>query len=126
MRSLILSLSILIVVGCQTYTPVVDPQSVSTEKEDKYYRDQAECKALASQSTGGARSVARDTVVGGAVGTGTGALIGTIAGDTVEGLAYGAVIGGLAGGARGVYQNNKEYETVYRNCMKARGYDVLN
>lgn len=126
MRNFILLLSMLILIGCQTYTPVVDPQSVSPEKDDKYYRDQAECKALASQSTGGARFVARDTVVGGAVGTGTGALIGTIAGDTGKGLAYGAVIGGLAGGARGVYQSNKEYETVYRNCVKQRGYDVLN
>jgi len=60
------------------------------------------------------------------VGAGSGTLIGLIAGDTVKGLALGSVIGGLAGGTKGVYESNKDFETIYRNCMRARGYDVLN
>ena len=110
--------------GCQTYTPVIDPGSV--QNSDRYYRDQAECRAIAKQGAPNWKNTAKDTVVGGAVGTGTGALIGTIAGDTVSGLAYGAVIGGLAGGAKGVYDSEKGYEEIYRNCMRGRGYNVLN
>ena len=34
--------------GCQTYTPVIDPGSV--QNSDRYYRDQAECRAIAKQA----------------------------------------------------------------------------
>lgn len=124
MKKILLIISTLAVLGCQTYTPVVDPASV--RNDDKYYRDQAECRAIAQQGAPNWKNTAKDTVVGGAVGTGAGALIGTIAGDTVSGLAYGAVIGGLAGGAKGVYDSEKGYEQIYRNCMRGRGYNVLN
>lgn len=127
MKKTLSILSLLVVfgiVGCQTYTPVIDPGSV--RNSDRYYRDQAECRAIAKQGAPGWKDTAKDTVVGGAVGTGTGALIGAIAGDAVKGLAYGAVIGGVAGGAKGVYDSEKGYEQIYRNCMIGRGYNVLN
>ncbi len=122
---IILSLIMLTaVLGCQTYTPVIDPGSV--RNDDRYYRDQAECRAIAERGAPGWKDTARDTAVGGAVGTGTGALIGAIAGDTVTGLAIGAVVGGVAGGARGVYRSETGFEEIYRNCMRGRGYNVLN
>ncbi|HKQ32270.1 MAG TPA: hypothetical protein VJV40_03625, partial [Thermodesulfobacteriota bacterium] len=95
MKRIAFLITMLALVGCQTYNPVVDPKSVGNG--DAYYRDQAECRAIAQQGAPNWKNTAKDTVVGGAVGTGTGALIGTIAGNTVAGLAYGAVIGGLAG-----------------------------
>ena len=112
------------VLGCQTYTPVVDPQSV--RNGDRYYRDQAECRAIAKQGAPNWKNTAKSTVIGGGVGAGTGALIGAIAGNVGAGLAYGAVIGGVAGGARGVYECEKGYDDIYRNCMRGRGYNVLN
>lgn len=112
--------------ACASYNPVVDPRSISPEKEDRYYRDRAECRALAKENSGDWKSVAKDTVVGGAVGAGTGSLIGVIAGNTVKGLALGSVIGGVAGGAKGVYDSEKGFETIYKNCMRGRGYNVLN
>ena len=124
MKKILLIVSTIAVLGCQTYTPVVDPASV--RNDDKYYRDQAECRAIAQQGAPNWKNTAKDTVVGGAVGTGAGALIGTIAVNTVSGLAYGAVIGGLAGGAKGVYDSEKGYEQIYKNCMRGRGYNVLN
>ncbi|MGH7851071.1 MAG: glycine zipper domain-containing protein [Thermodesulfobacteriota bacterium] len=124
MKKIAFLITVAALLGCQTYNPVVDPQS--TGNSDAYYRDQAECKAIAQQGAPGWKNTAKDTVVGGAVGTGTGALIGTIAGNTVAGLAYGAVIGGLAGGAKGVYDSEQGYEQIYRNCMIGRGYNVLN
>ncbi len=126
MRNVLLILLAITLFGCQTYTPVVDPRAVSPENEDRYYRDQAECRAIAKGNADGWESAAKDTVVGAGVGTGTGALLGAIFGDAVTGLAAGAVIGGLAGGAKGVYKSEKSYERLYRNCMKGRGYNVLN
>jgi outer membrane lipoprotein SlyB len=118
---LVLTLAVL---GCQTYTPVVDPGSV--RNDDRYYRDQAECKAIAKQGAPGWKDTAKDTAIGGGVGAGTGALIGAIAGNAGAGLAYGAVIGGVAGGAKGIYSSEKGFNEIYRNCMRGRGYNVLN
>ena len=116
--------SVIALLGCQTYTPVVDPGNV--QNGDRYYRDQAECRAIAKQGAPGWKDTAKDTAIGGGVGAGTGALIGAIAGDAVKGLAFGAVIGGVAGGAKGIYDSEKGYEQIYRNCMIGRGYNVLN
>ncbi len=124
MNKIIFALSILIFFSCASYTPVVDPQNV--RNQDRYYRDQAECKNIASQNTSTTKNVAKGTVIGGAVGAGTGTLLGVITGHTVTGLAAGAVIGGVAGGAKGAYDSDKNYETIYRNCMRGRGYNVLN
>ena len=49
--------------GCKTYSPVIDPRSVGNE--DAYYRDQAECKAIAQQASPGWKDTAKDTVTGG-------------------------------------------------------------
>ena len=116
--------SVIALLGCQTYTPVIDPGSV--QSGDRYYRDQAECRAIAKQGAPGWKDTAKDTALGGGVGAGPGALIGAIAGDAVKGLAFGAVIGGVAGGAKGIYDSEKGYEQIYRNCMTGRGYNVLN
>jgi uncharacterized protein YcfJ len=124
MRKHLFIFSVIILLSCASYTPVVDTQNV--KNQDKYYRDQAECKTIASQNTSTAKNVAKDTVIGGAVGAGTGTLLGVITGNTVTGLAMGSVIGGVAGGAKGAYDSNKNYETIYRNCMRGRGYNVLN
>jgi len=113
--------------ACQTYTPVIDPRSVDAESEGKYYRDQAECRALAKQSNPQGQEVAKDTVIGAGVGAGAGALIGLITGGGAgKGALLGTVIGGVAGGAKGVHGTEKGYEQVYRNCMNGRGWNVLN
>ena len=52
--------------------PVIDPASI--KNQDKYYRDNAECKALAKDNKGGVGTVAKDTAIGAGVGAGTGAL----------------------------------------------------
>lgn len=124
MRKIIFLFSILFLSSCAAYNPVVDPQSVRDTA--RYNRDAAECRALASRNTDTATSVAKDSLIGGAIGAGAGTLFGVIAGDTIKGLATGAVVGGLAGGAKGGYESDREYETIFRNCMRGRGYNVLN
>ncbi len=124
MRAFLAVMAVTLFSACATYSPVVDPHSVRSD--DKYYRDRAECRALADANTSAVKSAGKDALIGGAVGTGTGALIGAIAGSAAKGLAYGAVIGGVAGAGKGLYESNKNYEQIYRNCMRGRGYNVLN
>ncbi len=104
--------------------PVIDPASI--KNQDKYYRDNAECQALAKDNKGGVGSVAKDTAIGAGVGAGTGALLGAISGSTAKGLGIGAVVGGVAGGGTSIYKNQKTYDEIYKNCMRGRGYRVLN
>jgi len=94
--------------------PVVDPASI--KNQDKYYRD----------NKGGAGNVAKNTAIGAGVGAGTGALLGVIGGSVGKGLAIGAVVGGVAGGGTSIYKNHKNYDEIYKNCMRGRGYRVLN
>ncbi len=107
-----------------TADPVVDPSTI--RNQDKYYRDNAECKALAKENKGGVGNVAKDTAIGAGVGAGTGALLGAIGGGVGKGLGIGAVVGGVAGGGMSVYKNHKSYDEIYKNCMRGRGYRVLN
>ena len=104
--------------------PVVDPLSI--KNQDKYYRDNAQCKAIAKDNKGGVGKVAKDTAIGAGVGAGTGALLGAIGGGVGKGLGIGAVVGGVAGGGMSVYKNHKSYDQIYKNCMRGRGYRVLN
>ena len=104
--------------------PVIDPASI--KNEDKYYRDNTECKAIAKGGKKGAGNVAKDTVIGAGVGAGTGALLGVIGGKAGKKAGIGAVVGGVAGGGMSVYKNQKEYDEIYKNCMRGRGYRVLN
>jgi uncharacterized protein YcfJ len=124
MKKTISLFSILILSSCAGYSPVVDPQSISNHA--KYDRDVAECREVAKSNTDTGKSVAKHGIIGGAIGTGTGALLGLIGGNTVRGLATGAVIGGVAGGVTGGYEGEREYEAIFRNCMRGRGYNVLN
>ena len=130
MKNLLLILISFVFVGllaaCQTYTPVIDPGAVNQQNEGKYYKDQAQCQAIAKQSNPQVKETAKDTAIGAGVGAGTGALIGVITGSAGKGALLGTVIGGVAGGAKGVYSTEKGYEQVYRNCMICRGWHVLN
>jgi outer membrane lipoprotein SlyB len=119
-------LSILFLISA-TYVwaePVVDPASI--KNQDKYYSDRSECTRLAKNNSGDWKNAAKDTVIGAGVGAGTGALIGAIGGSVGKGAGIGAVIGGVGGGGRAVYKSNKNYNSIYRNCMRDRGYKVLN
>jgi len=125
MRILFYLFSLLILASSYALSdPVVDPASV--KNEDKFYRDRAECRSIAKNNTNKWGSAAKDTVIGAGVGAGTGALIGAISGSAGKGAGIGAIVGGVGGGGRAVYKSNKNYDTLYRNCMRDRGYKVLN
>ena len=86
----------------------------------RYSQDLAECGGYADEvqvAADTARSAGRGIVVGGAIG----AII-----DGADAAARGAGIGGVAGGAKGLVRAEHEQERVVKNCMRGRGYRVLN
>lgn len=97
--------------------PIVDMKNVDRAQ---YEIDLAECRELAEQVAVGERAVA-----GAAAGAVVGGLVGAAAGDS--GTAQrSAGVGATLGGARGTGDALRERQTVVRNCLRNRGYAVLN
>lgn len=99
-----------------TYQPVVDMKGV---KAEKYQRDLMECRNYAMQIDPANQAIA-GALIGAALGA---ALTGTI--DDSYALT-GAGAGAVSGAAAGVGKGAQDQVTVINNCMKGRGYKVLN
>ena len=85
-----------------------------------YYQDLLEYRNYASQANTGSK-VAGKTISGAVIG----GAIGAITGDS--GTAKRAAgVGGLLGAVKGSSQASREKQRVVRNCLKGRGYRVLN
>lgn len=97
--------------------PIVDMQGVSLAQ---YNNDLTDCRIYADEVEAG-RQVARNTVGGAVVGGAIGAVVGDS--DTAQ-RAAGA--GAVLGAARSVGGVMRERERVTRNCLRGRGYRVLN
>jgi len=109
--------------GCAGPSPyeyagvIIDRKGVDMAQ---YRIDLAECRSYAAEVDVAGRTVntaARGAVVGGAIG----AIVG--GGDAA---ARGAGVGAVAGGAKGVASGEREQEQVVKNCIRGRGYRVLN
>lgn len=89
----------------------------------QYQRDLADCKGIsyAARSDEGRRGVTR--AAGGAL---LGGALGAIIGDTSSAAAAGAGAGAVLGGVSGVGSANVEADRVAKNCLRGRGYRVLN
>lgn len=97
--------------------PIVDLQGVDPAA---YERDRAECEQYAAQV-----GVAERTAAGAAVGAAVGAAAGAVLGNsrTAE---RGAGVGAIGGGVRGAASGVRERRQVLHNCLRGRGYRVLN
>lgn len=109
-------LSLFTLSGCARNSKIiVDPKGIDM---GQYHADLAECRQLAEQvesKTGGG-------IIGGAA---IGAVVGEIVGGgdrTRIGTQLGALKGGLRGGAATRHERTK----VVKNCLRNRGYHVLN
>ncbi len=120
MRKIILCtvlLSLVTLGGCATrkHDIVIDPKGVDM---GNYSQDLAECKQISRQV---------DSKVGKrAVG---GAIIGGVAGEIIgnkNSTKNGAKLGALGGGLRGAAATKRERTRVVKNCLRRRGYAVLN
>jgi hypothetical protein len=112
-KPLLLLVLALGVVGCvnqNTWRPTVDP-----------YNDPN------SASSGNvAGETAKGTAIGAGVGAAAGAIIGAIAGVPGTGAAIGAAAGGTAGGGYKAVESSDQFKTVFKNCMRERGHNVLD
>jgi outer membrane lipoprotein SlyB len=84
-----------------------------------YQENLTECESYAQQVKVGektAKGTASGAVVGGAVGAVSHHR------DTAEGAAIGAITGGVAGLSEG----ERDQVRVVKNCLRGRGYHVLN
>ena len=102
--------------GCSSAPgPIIDTKGVDMAK---YRADLADCEGYAEQvqiETG----VAKGAAGGAAVGAATGAILGKDVGEY-------AGVGAVAGGAKSAVRGDREKSTVVKNCMRYRGYRVLN
>ena len=120
MNKLVLSLIVLsTIVGCRATDdrPIVDMQGINIAQ---YNIDLMDCQAYADEVEAG-RQVARGAVGGAVVGGAVGAVVGNS--DTVQRTAGAGAVVGAARGAQGAIF---ERERVIRNCLRGRGYRVLN
>jgi hypothetical protein len=109
-------LGIVIIAGCASKSkPIIDPASVDMEQ---YEIDLAECEQIAEQVD----QKAGESAAGGAI---IGGLIGAITGDSTR-VVKGAGVGAVVGGAKGAGTTNKEKSRVIKNCLRNRGYKILN
>ncbi|MGH8495177.1 MAG: glycine zipper family protein [Gammaproteobacteria bacterium] len=115
--SALLLMALLLAAGCARDRPIVDTKGVNPVA---YRQDLAECQNYARQVETG-RQVAGGVAAGAVVGGLFGAAVGDS--DTAK---RGAGAGSVAGGARGAGHAAHEKEQVVRNCLRGRGYRVLN
>lgn len=112
---LIFLLVALALAGCAAHPdPIVDMKGVDPEQ---FARDRAECEEYTEQIL-----VSQGVARGGTTGAAVGAVAGAINGDVARGAANGA----LYGGTRSGLDADREKQRVFKNCLRGRGYRVLN
>ena len=94
--------------------PIIDTYNVDMVK---YQEDLSQCEDIAKQVASG-EITAKST----AFGAGVGAAYGVVGG----GVGTGAASGAVTGAAGGLLKSDNEKATVTKNCLRYRGYAVLN
>ncbi len=109
-------------VGACSSDPIIDTKGVDNAK---YQQDLAECKQYADQ-VDVASNAGTGALVGGAAGAAVGAVVGAITGAPGTGAAIGAAGGGTSGLFGGGAKGYSKQQQVVRNCLRGRGYSVLD
>lgn len=123
MRCVLALAAATLVVGCaETYRPIVDTKGADMSS---YEQDLSECRGYASQVSP-AKSALGGAVLGGAAGGALGAVGGAFTGRPGFNAARGAALGGTGGLLAGGYKGAQDQTHVVRNCMRGRGYRVLD
>ena len=115
-------------VGCATqpqgHRSLVDTYAPGFSHE-QYRVDMDQCNSLAAQRPVG--TSAADGAMGGLlVGALFGAIVGSAYDDTGYGAAYGAVLGTTSGAVQGAASGVETQRSIVRECMRGRGYRVLD
>ena len=119
--------SVLLLGGCATnWQPTLDISNSHGKTQNDYYKDMSECKTMAYQVVNPTYSTLQNGAIGAAVGAGAGALTGLIFGNPGAGAATGAVIGSVGAGATTAVTDTSNYKSSYINCLRNRGWNVIN
>lgn len=109
--------SLTVVAGCTTTNEIIiDQKGVDMSR---YEENLADCESYAEQVAVGkkaAKGAASGAVVGGAIGS---VSKGRDAGE-------GAAIGAITGVTKGLSDGERDKVRVVKNCLRGRGYRVLN
>jgi len=101
--------------GCLSHPePLIDNQGVNMAQLEQ---DLEACQGFGDQVRI-EKGVAKGAAAGGALGAATGAVFGD--------AGSGAAVGAIGGGARSAQIGEREKSRVIKNCMRWRGYRVLN
>jgi outer membrane lipoprotein SlyB len=108
--------AVFVITGC-AQQPIIDTKGVNMAQ---YNQDLADCQTYADQVL-----VGRKALGGAAAGAVVGAAIGAAVGnsDTAQ---RAAGVGAVAGAGKGTGRGLQEKQQVIRNCLRNRGYAVLN
>jgi outer membrane lipoprotein SlyB len=107
----------LLLAGCASHKIIIDKEGVDMAK---YERDLAACREYAEEVPSG-EEVGKGAVGGAVIGGAVGAILGGRRGaETLGG------VGAVTGAARGGGRAEREKEQVVKNCLRGRGYRVLN
>ena len=104
--------------ACASKNAIVDTKGVD---QAQYEQDYRECESYAEQVSTG-EAAAKSAGLGAVV---SGAITAVLGGDS-SAIARSAGAGAVGGGAGGALQGESEKGQVLRNCLRGRGYRVLN
>ena len=111
------ALTVLLAAACTTTDEIIiDTQGVNM---NAYHQDLNACQQYADQVRVGAKT-AKGAASGAAIGGATGAVVSRR--DWKEDAAVGAIVGG----AKGLNDGDRDQVRVVKNCLRGRGYRVLN
>ncbi len=122
-QKLTLVMGVTLFAGCATSDPFVDAPIIDRKGVDmaQYAADKAECERYATEVNRGEK-IARGAIGGAVVGGAVGAIVNRRSDSAERGAGVGAVTGAV-GGAR---EGSQEAERVVKQCLRGRGYRVLN
>ena len=109
--------AIMLLSGCSSQRIIIDEKGTDMSNYDS---DLVECQAYADQVPKGSE-VAKGTVGGALIGGTIGAIVDN---SRTAGRAAGA--GAVTGAVRGGSKAENEKDRVLKNCLRNRGYKILN
>jgi hypothetical protein len=106
-------------------TPIMD--TTMNPKDRNLDKDLKECNWYANGIAGPGQNAMNNGVAGALGGAAVGAIVGAAFGvNPGPTAAIGAASGGIGGAARGAISSSLARKQVVSNCMRGRGYSVLN
>lgn len=117
MKTISLILLVLSLAACASKKPIIDTKGIDMSV---YKQDLAECQVYA-EDVDKSGKVAGGAVAGAVVGGAIGAVF-----NGSRGAGRGAGVGAIGGAAKGAGSAEREQAQVVKNCLRGRGYRVLN